>query len=237
MRMFRTHRTGGFSLLEILVAMGIFALFTLTLTRIMMGGMQTFRRGQAISAIRSDLRTALDLITAEFRQSTSAVTSPSYPSANAKTLTLTFRRSTLSGSTVTETPITYAIDAATNRLTRTDLDTLQRVLVAENILTGQRLGESQGADLSPSYFYWAVNPSVTSDPLQANHDSATLEIRLTGLKFEGQQQQRMSMVTQVSQRFPFDLTATNANAKLNPKVSLAIPADLGRPGGLFFLGR
>lgn len=231
MRMLRTHRTGGFSLLEILVAMGIFALFTLTLTRIMMGGMQTFRRGQAISAIRADLRSALDLIAADFRQSTLEVTTPSYQSGKNKSFTLTFKRYALSGSTVSEPSITYALETATNRLTRTDLSTNQRVLVAENILTGARLGEDQGAALSPSYFVWATNPNTGYDP---TYDFGTMEVRLTGLKFEGQQQQRMSMVTQVSQRVPVDLSDA---AALKPKVSLAVPADLGRPGGLFFLGR
>lgn len=231
MRMLRTHRTGGFSLLEILVAMGIFALFTLTLTRIMMGGMQTFRRGQAISAIRADLRSALDLIAADFRQSTLEVTTPSYQSGKNKSFTLTFKRYSLSGTTVSEPSITYALETATNRLTRTDLSTNQRVLVAENILTGARLGEDQGASLSPSYFVWATNPNQGFDP---NYDFGTMEVRLTGLKFEGQQQQRMSMVTQVSQRVPVDLSDA---AALKPKVSLAIPADLGRPGGPFFLGR
>lgn len=231
MRMLRTNRHGGFSLLEILVAMGIFALFTLTLTRIMMGGMQTFKRGQAISTIRADLRSALDLVAADFRQSTLEVTTPSYQSGKNKSFTLTFKRYSLSGSTVSEPSITYVIEPATNRLTRTDLSTNQRVLVAENILAGPRLGESQGEALSPSYFQWSTNPNQGFDP---NYDFGTMEVRLTGLKFEGQQQQKMSMVTQVSQRVPVDVADT---AALKPKVSLAIPTDLGRPGGWFFGGR
>lgn len=231
MRMLSPRRQHGFSLLEILIAIGIFALFTLTLTRIMMGGMQTFRRGQAVSAIRADLRSALDLIAADFRQSTE-VTTPSYQGGKVKSFFLNFTRTSLSGGTnVSNVTINYEINATLNRLTRRDLTSNQTVLVAENILAGPRLGEAQGADLSPSYFVWATNPNAGYDP---KYDFGTMEVRLTGLKFEGQQQQRMSMVTQISQRIPVDLVAAN---RLVPKITLAVPQDLGRPGGLFFLGR
>lgn len=228
MRHRRASRTPGFSLLEILVAIGIFALFTMTLTRIMLGGMQTFKRGQAISGIRSDLRSAMDLISADFRQARPAVTIPSFASGKVNSWTLTFDRYADAGTGNTEPTITYQITSA-NRLTRTDLDTGQVVLVADNILTGPRLGESPGVALSPSYFKWAIIPTSSYDGPQG-YQFGTLEVKLMGLRFEGQQEQRMSMVTRIAQRTlqAGDL-GTNTNADMQPKILLAAPADLGRP--------
>ena len=146
----------GFSLLEVLVAVGLFSIFTLTLTRLMMGGMQTFQRGQAISVLRSDLRAALDLISADFRQSTG---DPFFYSGwgSTRTLDLEFRRAVFESDDdpADLVTITYEIDPFTNRLTRSD-GTYQ-VLVAENILVAARPGEV-GQDQYRSYFRAIANP-------------------------------------------------------------------------------
>jgi prepilin-type N-terminal cleavage/methylation domain-containing protein len=215
----------GFSLLEVLVAVGLFSIFTLTLTRLMMGGMQTFQRGQAISVLRSDLRSALDLISADFRQSTP----DSFPYASwvdQRDLELEFRRAVFEGD---DEPadliiITYEIDPTTNFLTRSDGD--HEVLVAENILVGARPGESTASDLYRSYFRATANPGYGPE---TDRDYFTLETRLTGMRYSGAQEQRLSMVTWTSQRTtPFvDPTAPRLSAIAEP---LAPVTDLGRPG-------
>lgn len=207
----------GFTLLELLVAIGLFALFTLTLSRLLMGGMQTFQRGQALSSLRSDMRSALDLISADFRQSTLNVVTPAYASGKTRSLVLTFTRAAYSSSGPTTHSITYTIDPTTNTLTRYDSATNQTVTVAENVLVGARLGESDSPALYRSYFVWSINPNVDT-----GRDYATMEVRLTGFKYRGKQEQRMSLVTQVSQRISKGTESKTA-------LTLSVPSDLGRP--------
>lgn len=218
-------RPAGFSLLEVLVAVALFSIFTLTLTRLMMGGMQTFQKGQAISALRSDLRAAMDLISSDFRQSTK----DSFPydtwGAGTRSLDLQFRRAIFEGD---NTPadlvtITYSIDFATNFLTRSD--GTNTVLVAENILVGPRPGENVAPSFAQSYFRATANPGVGP---QTDRDYFTLETRLTGMKYSGAQEQRLSMVTWTSQRTTplLDLTSPRASAIAAP---LAPVTDLARP--------
>ncbi|NMA28830.1 MAG: prepilin-type N-terminal cleavage/methylation domain-containing protein [Burkholderiales bacterium] len=218
----------GFSLLEVLVAVGLFSIFTLTLTRLMMGGMQTFQRGQAISVLRSDLRSALDLISADFRQSTG--NSFNYASwTNNQALTLKFQRAVFDGS---DNPaslniifIFYNIDPLTNRLTRREESPSRTVLVAENILVGPRPGESAEVGHYRSYFQATANPVYGPEQERSNF---TLETRLTGMRYSGRQEQRLSMVTWTSQRVTptLDITAPRLSAIAEP---LAPVTDLGRP--------
>ena len=215
----------GFSLLEVLVAVGLFSIFTLTLTRLMMGGMQTFQRGQAISALRSDLRSALDLVSADFRQSTGD--SFSYNSwVTKQDLVLEFRRAVFEGESelASLVTITYEIDPTTNRLTRNEGGRI--VLVAENILVGARPGESAGVGYYRSYFQATANPVHGPEEDRSNF---TLETRLTGMRYSGAQEQRLSMVTWTSQRVTptLDPTAPRISAIAEP---LAPVNDLGRPG-------
>lgn len=219
-------RRAGFSLLEVLVAVGLFSIFTLTLTRLMMGGMQTFQRGQAISVLRSDLRSALDLISADFRQSTG---DPSFYASwvDKRDVVLEFRRAVFEGEDEPAdlVTITYEIDPTTNFLTRSD--GTNEVLVAENILVGPRLGEEPTApNLALSYFRATANP--VHGP-EEDRDNFTLETRLTGMKFSGAQEQRLSMVTWTSQRTTPSLDVTNPRLSFIAE-PLAPVTDLGRPG-------
>ena len=217
-------RRAGFSLLEVLVAVGLFSIFTLTLTRLMMGGMQTFQRGQAISVLRSDLRSALDLISADFRQSTG---DPSFYASwvDKRDVVLEFRRAVFEGEDEPAdlVTITYEIDPTTNFLTRSD--GTNEVLVAENILVGARPGESTAPDLYRSYFRATANPDYGPEE---DRDNFTLETRLTGMRYSGSQEQRLSMVTWTSQRTTrVNPTTPRLSAIAEP---LAPVTDLGRPG-------
>ncbi len=225
MRRSLPSRRAGFSLLEVLVAVGLFSIFTLTLARLMMGGMQTFQRGQAISVLRSDLRSALDLVSADFRQSTKD--SFSYASwVDKRDVVLEFRRAVFESDDELAglVTITYEIDPTTNFLTRSD--GTHEVLVAENILVGARPGESTASDLYRSYFRATANP--VHGP-EEDRNSFTLETRLTGMKYSGAQEQRLSMVTWTSQRTTPSLDVTNPRLSGIAK-PLAPVTDLGRPG-------
>lgn len=219
----RNPRRRGFSLLEVVVAVGLFSLFTLTLTRLMMGGMETYKRGQAISSLRADLRSALDLISADFRQSTNNY-APIYLWGVNQQTSLTFKRHVAqSGGGATEQPIIYTIDPSTNFLTRQD--SAGTVLVGENILVGARLGETAAQGQYRSFFRWAVNPNEVADQ---DFTYFTMEVRLTGMRYSGSQEQRLSMVTWISQRADPDMDPTL------PRISgIAVPlsevTDLGRP--------
>lgn len=223
-------RRAGFSLLEVVVAVGLFSIFTLTLARLMMGGMQTFQKGQAMSALRSDLRSALDLVSADFRQSTRD--SFSYESwVDKRDVVLEFRRAVFESDDEPAglVTITYEIDSSTNRLTRIESSSESEfeVLVAENILVGPRLGEEPTApNLALSYFRATANP--VHGP-EEDRDNFTLETRLTGMKFSGAQEQRLSMVTWTSQRTTPSLDVTNPRLSFIAE-PLAPVTDLGRPG-------
>jgi len=215
----------GFSLLEVLVAVGLFSIFTLTLTRLMLGGMDTYKRGQVISSLRADLRGALDLISADFRQSTNDNTSLFYNDwgSNQQTV-LTFKRNVAqSGGGATEQAITYTIDSGNSILTRRQGS--QTVLVAENILVGPRLGETPTSGQFRSYFRWAVNPNLVADK---DFKYFTMEVRLTGARYSGAQEQRLSMVTWISQRAGIEMDPSQPRIT-GIAIPLSGPIDLGRP--------
>ena len=64
----RSHRERGFTLLEILVAVGILATVMVVLSSIMISSNRTHRKTVKQAEIQTDVRQALDLMAAELRQ-------------------------------------------------------------------------------------------------------------------------------------------------------------------------
>jgi prepilin-type N-terminal cleavage/methylation domain-containing protein len=209
---------GGFSLAEVLVVIAVFSVFTLTLANLMLGGMQTFRKGEAMTSMRQDLRSALDLISADLRQAAGDVSEPSTASSD-KSLVLEFARyhsPDSDDSDVHTHTIHYEINAFTNQLTRSDEEEGTEVLVAENILVGEELGEEATGD-PLSYFTWARVLSG-SESASTALSGPTLQVSLTATR----QDQTLTMSTDITQRLASaSTTASEPNFNL-----LVVPSDL-----------
>ncbi|HXE71655.1 MAG TPA: prepilin-type N-terminal cleavage/methylation domain-containing protein [Candidatus Nitrosotenuis sp.] len=214
---------GGFSLAEVLVVIAVFSVFTLTLANLMLGGMQTFRKGEAMTRMRQDLRSALDLISADLRQA-SDVSVPSTASAE-KELELRFERYHSPDSDnegVHAHTITYEINAFTNQLTRSEEwdQGGTEVLLAENILVGEELGEEAIGD-PLSYFTW-VRVLSEDESYPTALSGPTLRVVLTATQ-EGQDW-TLTMSTDITQRLA---SASVTGSVSEPNFNLLlVPSDL-----------
>ncbi len=229
MRMYAKRRAlFGFTLVEVLVAVALFALFTLTLTQILIGGMRTFRRGNTISELRSDLKNALDLMASEFRavNGVDQVFSPQVSASYSKVLNLSFNRTsqtTNNATSISTITVNYVINSTSNTLVR-QVAGSNDVLIAENILVGSTLGDSSLDNTNPrSYFCWVTSVGVGEDKDAPNN---VLEMRLTGMKYVGTEEQKLTVTTQVAVRSG-DSSGGDAIAADN--VPLIQAADLSEP--------
>lgn len=137
----------GLTLIETIVVIFVFSLLTLTITQLLTGGIQAWKRGNTRMKLRADAREAVDQIQADFRQCSGVGVGVITPSAaGAPSSTLQFSRYDNTGTGATKI-ITYTINSAARTLTRqegTDVTVL-----AENVV-----------DIDPrdsarkSYFQW-----------------------------------------------------------------------------------
>lgn len=237
-----SRRRRGFTLLETLVAATLFTVFSITLSQLLMGGMATFKKGQAISSLRADLRSTLDVMARDFRSATGG--DVVYPPLNAGyqkySDCLEFTRASQAAqgqpnSSVKVGDVVYTLNYANGTLVR-EADGADPVLLAENLLIGERIGEQAGTN-PRSYFAWVVNQ--TSDEYQRGN---VMEMRLTGAKYIGTELQTMSVVTYANYRsaetnaegFVGDLPNVNWT-----RVGLFKASDLAQPrvGRAYFQGR
>lgn len=88
-----SSRRAGFTLMEIMIAVTLFSLFTLTITAVLRGGLMSFKRGQVLSALRGDVTNAMSHIEVSLRAAAQGVNSISVPalttSDQSKNLSLT----------------------------------------------------------------------------------------------------------------------------------------------------
>lgn len=139
----RTPR--GLTLAEVIVVVFVFSLLTLTCTKIMIGGMDAWQKGQVRMKLRSDGRYAIDTFIADFRQCSQT----SVPGGNNFItnggLTCEFNRFDNTG-TGTTYEVEYQITTSYT-VTRTNVTSGQIVVLAQNVIP---VNSAQG-----SYFYWA----------------------------------------------------------------------------------
>ena len=165
----RVPRRRGFTLVEILVAIALFSVFSLTLARLLMGGMYSYKHGQAFAALRSRAQDTLDLINADIRNAVSPdkVSQPVSTSSNQSlNLGLTRYEKGREGSGgvwgslqyAARTPSTYDIsykikkDGDVYVLENTEKNTTY--IVVDNVMLGESFGSSGVAGSYSSYFRW-----------------------------------------------------------------------------------
>lgn len=195
-----TYRS-GFTLVEVLVTIALFAIFTLTLGQLLMGGMKTFRRGQALSSIRNELKTSVEMISAELRGADSTMLYAPDPNVDGYSHkeSLSFGRwynnPANAQSTDTIETVHYKLNVADGTLTRQDSRDEIEVVVAENIVMGSGLG-GVGED-SPSYFCLVRNYNEDADRGIPHH---IVGVRLTGRKYVGTDEVRLTVSTETALR-------------------------------------
>lgn len=172
----------GMTLIEILVAMALFALFTLTLTQLLMGGMRTYRRGQAISSLRNDLKFAMETVANDVR--VAGKIGNLVRGTKSLMFNLETRRQDLSNPIATEsnvTEISYTLVPDEGVLIRKEGDVV--TLVARDLIIDTIPGNSE------SYF------ELVSDGIDENVPDYQINIRLSARRYVGTDEQRLSMVT------------------------------------------
>ncbi|MBQ7567262.1 type II secretion system protein [bacterium] len=207
----RRHR--GMTLVEILVAMALFSIFTLTLTQLLMGGMRTYKRGQAISSLRSDLKLAMETVANDVRVANSI--GGLVGGTKSLGFNLTTYRQDLTNASQTETTattISYSLSADEGVLIRTVGTT--STLVARDLLVNSVAGSSE------SYFL------LSNDESDENNPNMEVEIRLSALRYVGTDEQRLSMVTHAMASATYAATYSNKRVDMIPVKQIG---DLCRP--------
>ncbi len=213
MRTFK-RRQYGMTLLELLVASGLLALFTLTLTQLLMGGMRTYKRGQAISSLRNDLKLALDTVADDVR-SAKKISNNMFKNTKILNFSLETYRQDLTNAGKTEsivTTITYALVPDEGALIRSEDD--KATLLARDLVIDSVPGNSE------SYFMFCHDETEESNP------NIEIEMRLSAMRFVGSDEQRMSMVTHATATGTFADTYNRQPVDMVPLVKIG---SLERP--------
>lgn len=230
----------GFTLVELLIAIAMFSLFSLTLTQLLMGGLDSFKRGQVLSTLRGELSTAMSLIEADLRSATGsrAFTSPVYTS-NAQVLKASFSRFVRRDNdwdvvgTVNSYKVEYSIDKEGDSyvLNYTDKDQ-QKYKILDNVMLSSVPGQAGTSGSYNSYFQWdrvSYGDNVNKVP------DDVLQIRLMSGRYLGKEIMTMSMATSVSVRTPTSASDMKASGGLRTQDTEIPPFELQlRAGNLSF---
>ena len=218
---YNRRRERAMTLLEILIAIALFAIFTLTLTQLLMGGMRTYRRGQAISTMRNDIKNALDTIDADVRSAYKVSEDLLKGSASLEFSLYTNKQVLGSSATprsVEEVDITYKLVADEGVLLRTE--GTQTSVLARDLLVSDVMGSSE------SYFTLATDGTDETEPY------TSIEARLTAMRYVGTDEQRMSMVTRTQVSADYSATEWASSQVVNYVPLHSFPSS----GDWFFTG-
>lgn len=213
-----SRRRAGFTLMEIMIAVTLFSLFTLTITAVLRGGLMSFKRGQVLSALRGDVSNAMSHISTSLRSAAQGANSISMPaltsSDQSKTLSLTRLKPYCTGSndkTSTNSlnsnivnvasnysyAISYKIDKSGDvyNLYCTDANVSNSsFILLDNVMCAAVPG-AEGSGVS--YFQWKRKRGDTDVA-----PSYVMNIRLMSGKYCGEDLLTCTMVTESAVRSP-----------------------------------
>ena len=91
--LFRLSARRGFTLVELLIALVLFSILSTTLMQIMLGGLDSMKRGRAMSRLRADMAMAMSMVKSDLEcaKSLNGVMAPQ-PTSTSKSLELKFDR-------------------------------------------------------------------------------------------------------------------------------------------------
>ena len=91
--LFRLSARRGFTLVELLIALVLFSILSTTLMQIMLGGLDSMKRGRAMSRLRADMAMAMSMVKSDLEcaKSLDSITAPQFTSTS-KSLELKFDR-------------------------------------------------------------------------------------------------------------------------------------------------
>ena len=199
------QRQRGMTLFEITVAIALFALFTLTLTQLLMGGMRVYKRGQVLSTMRNDLKNAMETVSNDVRMAQSF---PDMVIGKSNTLKFYIYPQDLTDPTKTlgKVAVTYELDSTNGLLTRTEGSS--STLLARDLLI------SSTATNSESYF------QLVADGTNEDNPNYIVEIRLSALRYVGTDEQRLSMVTRATASALYEDSYTRNPVDMVPVVEI-----------------
>lgn len=123
----------GFTLVELLVAMSIFAMTMLLITSSLLAMVDANRRGQALSSVMNNLNFALESITRNIRTGTNYSCGSSYPPSGDCSNGTNFRFTAQNGLTVG-----YRLNGTTLQRTLNDGTSWQNMTAPEVVITSAR---------------------------------------------------------------------------------------------------
>ena len=213
-----SRRRAGFTLMEIMIAVTLFSLFTLTITAVLRGGLMSFKRGQVLSALRGDVSNAMSHIAISLRaaaQGANSVSMPALTSADqSKSLTLTRLKPYCTGSidkTSSASLNSSIVDVASNysyaiaykieksgdvyNLYCTDANVSNNsYILLDNVMCSSVPG---GEGSGVSYFQWKRRRGETDVA-----PSYVMNIRLMSGKYCGEDLLTCTMATEAAVRSP-----------------------------------
>jgi prepilin-type N-terminal cleavage/methylation domain-containing protein len=213
----------GFTLVETIVVLFVFSLLLLSLTQLMKGSLRAYHKGATQTTLKTEARSAIDVITSDFRQG-SGNTSQAIPgdptcSGAVKSNILQIYRWDNNGSALPQI-ISYTIDPVTCNLIRLNNSDNTQTLVAENVFY-------EAGNPKSSYFKWDTSnmDPVTKKGLTLEVNIYVVEEAKTLTTQRAKSRQELGMATKIMMR-----TSTTAS---DPVVDVVLPTALYYPGGFF----
>ncbi|MGM9999480.1 MAG: type II secretion system protein J [Candidatus Bruticola sp.] len=233
-------RQRGFTLVELLIAIAMFSLFTLTLTQLLMGGIDAFKRGQVITTLKSDVKSCLTQIESDLRfaNSRSSFTDPVYTSGN-QSLSASFYRFpardidwTVDGSTSTY-KVDYTIDKEGDTyVLNYAKKSGTKYKMIDNVMLSTVPGQAGTSGNYNSYFQWG-RVSYGSNINTVPED--VMNVRLTSGRYLGKEILTMTMSSAVAVRTPVSCSNMKASGGIRTQSVELLPFEVNlRAGSVSF---
>ncbi|MGM9992981.1 MAG: type II secretion system protein J [Candidatus Bruticola sp.] len=230
----------GFTLVELLISIAMFSLFTLTITQLLMGGIDSFKRGQVITTLKNDVKTCLTQIEADLRyaNSRSSFTDPVYTSGN-QSLVMSFYRFyardtdwTVDGSTSTY-KVDYAIEQEGDTyVLNYSKRSGTKYKMLDDVMLSTVPGQAGTSGNYNSYFQWG-RVSYGSNINTVPED--VMNIRLTSGRYLGKEILTMTMSSAVAVRTPVECSNMKASGGIRTQAVELLPFEVNlRSGSLSF---
>lgn len=198
--LFRLSARRGFTLVELLIALVLFSILSTTLMQIMLGGLDSMKRGRAMSRLRADMTMAMSMVKSDLEcaKSLNGVMAPQ-PTSTSKSLELKFDRLVKGrdknlrkkgGWDVWESnqpgTVTVQYLIKDESLFRKEGDGASYVIL-DNVLLGDIPGVAPSGANYQSFFQWVRVRGQTNVASAGSVPQSVMEVRLKAGRYVGRE--------------------------------------------------